>query len=190
MIKEKTKKKLPTMEEVRYKISIESWGRAGWTFLKSIALLYPENPTEDEKKQYYDFFKTIAYILPCVKCRKHYDENFKTNPINLESRRTLAIWINDMENEVKKTSNKPLVPFTSFIAEYLPPSMYRTVNLTPEEMNLAGIQHQKIQKNPTKITENKESQHNIPIYFWILFSIACFLVLALSIKIVCFSKVK
>ena len=121
------------MEEVRYKISIESWGRAGWTFLKSIALMYPEHPTEDEKKQYYDFFKAIAYILPCVKCRKHYDENFKKNPINTESRRTLAMWVNDMENEVKQTSNKPLVPFTSFIAEFLPPSMYSTVHLTPED---------------------------------------------------------
>jgi hypothetical protein len=146
--------------------------------------LYPEHPTEDDKQKYYNFFKSVSFILPCGKCRRHYEENFKNKPINTDSRRTLAIWINEMENEVRITNNKPLIPFTTFIAEYLPQSMYITVNLTSEEVTQANIEHDIIITKNIKNPDSKhDSKHNIPSYFWILFILAWVLVICLLLKL-------
>ena len=97
-----------------------------------------------------------------------------------------------MENEVRITNNKPLIPFTTFIAEYLPQSMYITVNLTSEEVTQANIEHDIIITKNIKTPDSKhkfkhdskhDSKHNIPSYFWILFILAWVLVICLLLKL-------
>ena len=51
------------------------WGPSAWTFLHTIALQYPELPTDDDKKQYYIFFNSLKDVLPCPNCRMHYSEH-------------------------------------------------------------------------------------------------------------------
>ena len=69
---------------MRIDLPSEIWGPSGWFFIDSICLSYPNNPTELEKKQYRKFFYSFPIILPCSKCRIHFNEYIEMNPLNDE----------------------------------------------------------------------------------------------------------
>jgi hypothetical protein len=143
---------------VKYKSDIRSWGPAGWTFLKTVALAYPTNPSAEDHRVYSDFFSSVRSILPCFKCRNHYTTNLEKHPIDTESRRTLAAWVNTMENEVSLSNNKPTLPFHAFVAQYVPPSMRDGLHLTEEDALGAAHAPQGI---PDAVV------YQVPVCFWI-----------------------
>jgi len=48
------------------------WGPKGWFFLDSIALGYPENPSDDEKLAAKNMINSLQHLLPCYGCRVHF----------------------------------------------------------------------------------------------------------------------
>jgi len=86
----------------------EIWGPHGWYFLHSITLAYPDNPTEDDKIYHKNFFESLKNILPCDKCRNHYDQNLITYPIenHLENKESLFKWLVDVHNRVNIDNGK------------------------------------------------------------------------------------
>ena len=82
------------------------WGPQAWTFLHSITLGYPENPTDMEKQKYYSFFNSLKNIIPCPNCREHYEQNFENIPIRLDSREQLIEWLIDIHNSVNSMIGK------------------------------------------------------------------------------------
>lgn len=87
----------------------EIWGSNAWVFIHAIALEYPENPTENEKYEYYTFFKSLGPILPCANCKNNYKRHFDENPLTykeLESRVTLFRWSVNLHNAVSKDLGK------------------------------------------------------------------------------------
>ena len=89
------------------------WGPGAWTFLHSITLNYPENPTDKEKMFHKNFFLNLQNVLPCPSCAQHYSMNLKKFPIDpaLESRELLVKWLIDIHNEVFKKEENPLKLF-------------------------------------------------------------------------------
>jgi hypothetical protein len=86
------------------------WGPHAWFFLYSIVLAYPEKPIDKEKKNYYMFFRTLIDILPCAKCRMHYADSMRKNPLTneiLSSKDLLFKWLHNIQNEVKSSQGKP-----------------------------------------------------------------------------------
>ena len=57
------------------------WGPTLWHSLHTISFNYPVNPTEEQKKNYYDFFIGLKNILPCGACRINYEKNLKQLPL-------------------------------------------------------------------------------------------------------------
>lgn len=96
----------------------EVWGPPGWTFLHSITLNYPENPTIKEKENYSNFFNLLSEILPCERCKEHYKKNIKENPINLNSKEELTKWLFDIHNKVNESNGKPIYDYDDFIDKY------------------------------------------------------------------------
>ena len=90
-------------------MSLGVWGSSGWTFMHYITFAYPAYPTVADKQHYRQFFESIPHILPCPKCRKHFEENLKKHPLMpaLKSRNTLIAWLVTMHNEVNKAKGKP-----------------------------------------------------------------------------------
>jgi len=83
------------------------WGPAGWIFLHSIAQNYPWNPTDEQKLNYYTFFKTTGNVLPCRYCRESYQKfieepGTKLSMNTMKSRKTLFIWLFRIHNKVNK----------------------------------------------------------------------------------------
>ena len=86
----------------------EIWGPHGWYFLHSITLAYPDNPTNDDKMYHKNFFESLKNILPCEKCRNHYDQTLTTYPIekHLENKESLFKWLVDVHNRVNIDNGK------------------------------------------------------------------------------------
>lgn len=66
------------------------WGPGGWTFMHSITFGYPVEPTNEQKKQYKQFFESVGDVLPCSYCRDSYKKfisNGKTESKTLQEKR-------------------------------------------------------------------------------------------------------
>jgi hypothetical protein len=76
------------------------WGPSFWHVLHCITFNYPVLPTETDKHNYKNFFKSLCNVLPCCECRDHYTEHIKEDKIKLcdkvfDSRSTLTKWLYD-----------------------------------------------------------------------------------------------
>lgn len=81
------------------------WGPPGWTFLHAITAGYPLNPSNENKKDFLEFFTNVGNVLPCRFCRESYKkfiENGKTKLTYdcLESRNTFVQWFIDIHDAV------------------------------------------------------------------------------------------
>lgn len=90
-------------------LDINVWGFHFWMCMYSVALSYPENPTDIDKQSVTQFFSSIAYVLPCNSCRSEYSEMLKKYPLNdyIDNRTMLERWIGLVENNISNNLGKP-----------------------------------------------------------------------------------
>jgi hypothetical protein len=86
-------------------MSTKIWGPPMWTSLHTITFSYPINPTEEDKKQYKEFFTLVGNILPCILCKKSYNEFIKSGETKLDdkvmsNKDTLTKWLYHLHNKV------------------------------------------------------------------------------------------
>jgi len=96
------------------------WGPPAWTFLHTITYNYPENPSDNDKKNYHNFFDSLQHILPCKKCQSHYTENIQKYDLNnsLDNRDDLVKWLIDIHNEVNKYTGKRVWTYSEVYNKY------------------------------------------------------------------------
>jgi len=108
-------------KDIRIDLDSEIWGPSGWFIIDSICLSYPSNPTVLDKQQYKNYFYALPYVLPCTKCRKHFNEYITNNPLDeyvLQSRDNLIKWILNAHNNVNKNNNKKYIGIEEFYSFY------------------------------------------------------------------------
>lgn len=94
------------------------WGEVGWDFFHFVTLGYPENPTNEDKKNYYQYFHHLKYVLPCFKCRTNMENHLKKYPLTdevLSSRTNLVKWGIDFHNIVNYYTGKPILSYQEAI---------------------------------------------------------------------------
>ena len=103
------------------KIDQDSWGPSGWKFMHYVALKYPKEPSENDKKNYFNFYNNLQFILPCTKCAEHYKENLQLLSLekSLENNIELFKWTVDIHNLVNTKLNKPNITYEEAIKLYL-----------------------------------------------------------------------
>lgn len=87
-----------------------TWGPQAWHFLHTVAAAYPETPTEQEMKCAYVFVLSLATMLPCEYCKKHFRtmlESINMCPANFQSRETFFKLIWQLHNNVNERLDKP-----------------------------------------------------------------------------------
>lgn len=103
-------------------ISPSIWGTYGWNFLHYITFTYPNNPSDDEKETYLNFFNLVGKVLPCKTCRINY-ENHKLNyPINdlvLSNKENLVKWLINIHNQVNIMNGKKIMSYEEVLNNYL-----------------------------------------------------------------------
>ena len=86
----------------------EIWGPHGWKFLHSMTLSYPDNPSENDRNNFSQFFNILKDVLPCEKCQLHFAKNLQTYPVenHLENKESLFRWLVDIHNRVNVDNGK------------------------------------------------------------------------------------
>ena len=88
------------------------WGPMGWMTLHSISLLYPDNPSQDDKQIVRKFLSDFSESITCPHCERHFKtmfENYQmTHPEWANSRFDLFLFIVRAHNTVNKRLEKPL----------------------------------------------------------------------------------
>ena len=104
------------------KVSIKPsiWGPHGWKFLHYVSLGYPSNPSEEDKRNYKNFYTSLQHILPCAKCASNYSHNLKKYPIDnhLSNRDTLVRWVIDIHNKVNSETGKKEYTYEEALSLY------------------------------------------------------------------------
>jgi len=97
------------------------WGKHFWFMMYSIALVYPHNPTREDKKNTKHFYSSLGPILPCEKCRRNFNDHIKHYPITdtvFANRSNLVTWVININNEVNKSTGGKIVTYNDIIKEY------------------------------------------------------------------------
>lgn len=85
------------------------WGPAAWLLLHTISFNYPVDPSEEQKKHYYKYFKNLQNILPCRYCRENLAKNLKTNKLTkdvMKNRDSLSRWVYNLHETINKMLGK------------------------------------------------------------------------------------
>jgi len=80
-----------------------------WHILHTISFNYPIEPSEDQKKHYYKFYRNLVNILPCKYCRENLTNNLKIHKLTkstMENRETLSYWVYNLHEIINKMLGK------------------------------------------------------------------------------------
>lgn len=96
------------------------WGPGAWTFLHSITLNYPDNPSTEQKKNYSDFFYMLQKVLPCSICKNNLKLHMEKHPINfnLNSKEKFIKWLVKIHNESNIQNGKREITYDEFLTIY------------------------------------------------------------------------
>ena len=83
------------------------WGPHLWKSLHYISFGYPIDPTDDDKKNYKNFFTSLSYVLPCKYCRDSYQYFINSEPTEINdniftNRDTLTEWLYHLHERVNQ----------------------------------------------------------------------------------------
>ena len=79
------------------------WGPKTWFFLESMAIGYPEEPTNDEQTAAKNLLLSLKYLLPCGGCRANYSNFIENKNMDdaVRDRHTLLNFLIDVHNDVR-----------------------------------------------------------------------------------------
>ena len=147
----------------------EIWGPHYWFVLHTISLNYPHQPGFLERRNHYDFFRLLQYILPCETCRNHYNQYFKNFPIEnfLGSRDGLTSWVTNLHNSVNKRNGKE--EYSQQSSNQLYKDIYTKENGLESYFckNLVASMKGKEDSNPTDLPYSSPTT-NVPYIFLVL----------------------
>uniref|UniRef100_A0A1B6DEE1 Sulfhydryl oxidase n=1 Tax=Clastoptera arizonana TaxID=38151 RepID=A0A1B6DEE1_9HEMI len=83
-------------------------GTSTWGFLHTVAAYYPENPTENQKKDITQLFSIISRVYPCDSCAQHFRGLLARSPPVVNNRDDLSSWLCWIHNKVNERLHKPL----------------------------------------------------------------------------------
>jgi len=103
-------------------INPDLWGPHCWKFLNYLATSYPEKPTQDIKNNVKNFINSLKNVIPCEKCREHFQLNLKNYPLDdniLNNKNNLIEWLIKVHNEVNTRTGKKIFTRSDFDDKYL-----------------------------------------------------------------------
>lgn len=100
----------------------EIWGPPLWYQMHMKTFNY--NPKTSDKKNIIQYFENIKNVLPCEKCKKHYESYLTARPVKfyLNSRDDLIHWLIDLHNEVNARTGKKILSYKEARSLYETPS--------------------------------------------------------------------
>jgi hypothetical protein len=93
------------------------WGPLGWMTLHSISCLYPENPSEEDKKILTTYLNAFEQSISCPTCQHHFKSMMnvykRSYPNWLNSRYDFFLFVCRAHNTVNRRIDKPILQTAS-----------------------------------------------------------------------------
>lgn len=96
----------------------KKWGNHVWYMLDMMIIrLDPKDAVL--KNHILMQFISLMETIPCEKCRGHYKEYIRKNPIEgaLIEKPTLAKWVYELKTEINKREKKPNISFLKYVID-------------------------------------------------------------------------
>lgn len=91
----------------------KKWGNTKWKSIRWTVECFPkEQPSEQEKRMYLDYFHAEGRVLPCEMCRNHFNNYLQRHPVDTSSRDSLKKW---MYGLYKDTTKQPNLSYNEFL---------------------------------------------------------------------------
>jgi len=170
----------------RVDLDSEIWGSKGWFFLDSVALGYPDNPTEEDKQQYKNFFYAFTTVVPCNKCRYHFKQFIDKYPLNskiLKSKDNLILWILTAHNNVNKINGKKPIILDEFYKYYN--KIYKTdvkINTCKDKCKLTNLPNN-FMKSDNKNQSSTDYKFISILLFGIIIALNLYIYRVMQLKI-------
>lgn len=98
------------LDEDAYKAcppDVEQLGRHTWTFLHTTAAYYPDQPSDQHKKNASALFTSLPSLYPCSFCADELGKEMqRVGPPDVSSRSALSNWLCNIHNEVNERLGK------------------------------------------------------------------------------------
>lgn len=107
-------------------MAIDSWGPKAWGFLHAASFKYPDTPTVPERIAWSNLLHSLAVVLPCAVCRKHFGVELgrtlarREHARVLDSRDALTRWLVDVHNDVNERNKKRPWTYDEVLQVYQP----------------------------------------------------------------------
>ena len=98
----------------------EKWGPTWWSFLHNFAATYPCAPCAADRRAAHRLVESVAALLPCPRCKAHFQALLKRTPVDVRGRRALAEWMWAAHNEVNRRLGKPEMELEEALATVEP----------------------------------------------------------------------
>jgi hypothetical protein len=112
------------------------WGRFLWYSIHFIAMDYPEDPSEEDRRSYKEFFENLWKVIPCYKCGVNYKRHLLELPVVsntgdfLRSKEALFTWTVELHNIVNTELGKPTMSVGEAKAMYSNPNFVDPKSVT------------------------------------------------------------
>jgi hypothetical protein len=140
-----------------YPSGYTNWfGPCAWKFLHSVSFTYPDNPNEEQKIIYRDFFTSLSTVLPCPGCAMNWRIEIGKNPLTdkvMSSKYTLSKWLYERHKQVNLRLGKPAGPSFEEVKRIY-------TNFQPESLD--GLSNEQMRQKLG--TPFHEKQKDIPTY--------------------------
>jgi hypothetical protein len=139
-----------------------------WFILHLISFNYPVNPTEEDKKNYYNFLISVGKVLPCKYCRDNFENNLKAIEFNkdvFKNRKTFSMFVFRLHNCVNKMLGKDCPISYNEVRERFEMFRARCYH-KPEEIKKEKTIEKTIEKgctNPLYGVKSKVTLHIVPL---------------------------
>lgn len=101
------------MNILKNKPTTNEWGPYFWYVIHMVCFNYPNNPNDYHKMTYKNFLEAIGNVLPCKKCRQHYQTHISKVPVTpfLDNNQLLNQWVIDLHNSVNMSLSKHILSY-------------------------------------------------------------------------------
>ena len=93
-------------------------GPERWYVGHTLAINYPEVPTEQDRARAFINLWTLITDLPCDVCRNHATEHVKRYPPNMSGSQAYQKWWIQFHNTVNHRLGKPLFTYNEYWQKY------------------------------------------------------------------------
>ncbi len=140
----------------------EFFGPSLWKVMHAVSFNFPENPSDEQRRDYIDFFSSLGPVIPCPSCGMHYRKYVKENPIEADDRNKLAKWVYDLHDDVNKRNGKTSPTFEDVTKDYAGWDLHQhnRYNKLPFDEQARKMADPHLGREVQKVNSNPPDQNN------------------------------